>query len=176
MSQSVNLYQISKENFEAFSIHYESFNLDFNENNSSIFDQNFEGLIYLFLAYYDQQMPESLEKLFYPQDFIGEEVDFNNIDFDNIEDFPESTSTYYLNPTAIKEVNTALNTIENNKILDFYNASDFNSNDIYPGVWHNDEREDQAFNKRHLEEGLQLLKETISQAHSNENYILFFTD
>jgi hypothetical protein len=174
MSQSINLYQISKDNFEVFSIDSESFDYDFNENNSSVFDKNFEGLIYLFLCYYDQKLPESLEKLFYPQDFIGEEVDYNNIDFENIEDFPESIAIYYLNPTIIKEIKTVLDTIENNKILDFYNADDFNNNGIYPEVWHTDENEDLAFNKRDLEEGLQLLKETISHAYHNGNYILYF--
>ncbi|KUJ60736.1 hypothetical protein AR687_17075 [Flavobacteriaceae bacterium CRH] len=174
MSQSVNLYQISKKNFEEFSNNHESFDFNFSENNSSIFDQNFEGLLYLFSTYYDQQLPESLEKLFFPKDFIGKDIDFNEIDFDNIEDFPESTSISFINPTTISEVNTFLHTIENDKILASYNADDFNLNNIYPGVWHNDESEDQAFNKRHLAEGLQLLKETISQASNNENYILFF--
>jgi len=176
MSQSVNLYQISKNNFEEFSKNYEYFNFDFSENDSSIFDQNFEGLIYLFSSYYNQQLPESLDKFFYPQNFIGKEIDFSEIDFDNFEDFPESTSTYFIDPTTIGQVNSILVTIENNKILDFYNADNFNLNDIYPGVWHNDESEDQAFNKKHLEEGLQLLKETIFQANTNENYILFFGD
>lgn len=175
MSLSVNLYQINKTNFNEFSKNYESYNLEFNENNCSIFEQNYEGLIFLFSTYYNQELPESLEKLFYPQDFIGQEIDFSTIDFDNMEDFPESTSTHYLNPDDIIEINETLNTIDNESILNFYDADNFNANDIYPSVWHNDESEDQAFNKRHLEEGLQLLKETISKAKENQNYILFFS-
>lgn len=174
MSQSLNLYQISKANFEEFSKNHESFNLDFSEYNSSIFDQNFEGLIFLFSSYYFDQLPKSLEELFYPQDFIGEYVNFSEIDFDTIEDFPESTSIYFLNPVVIKEINSVLENIQNDKILDFYSADLFNTYDIYPTVWHDDESENKAFNKRHLKEGLVLLKHTISQASINENYILFF--
>ncbi|MBE8726109.1 DUF1877 family protein [Flavobacterium hungaricum] len=174
MSQSLNLYQINKSNFEELSKNYQSYNLDFSDHNSSIFEQNYEGLIFLFSTYYNQELPESLEKLFYPQDFIGEEMNISDIDFDNIDDFPEASSTYYLNPETIKEIDTILNSIENDIILSFYDADNFNANDIYPNAWHNDESEDQAFNKRHLEEGLQLLKETISKAKKNQNYILFF--
>lgn len=174
MSQSLNLYQISKANFQEFSRNHESFHFDFSDDNSSIFDQNFEGLIFLFSSYYNDQLPQHLEKLFYPQDFIGDPVDFNEIDFDAVEDFPESTSIYFLNPETIKEINAILEKIKNDEILEFYNAENFNLNDVYPAVWHHDENENQAFNKRHLREGLKLLKHTISQASSNENYILFF--
>lgn len=174
MSQSVNLYRISRDEFQKFSLNKNSYNFNFSNGNSSVFDQNFEGLNFLFLLYYKEQLPEVLKHLFYPQEFVGEEIDFEEIDYDNLDDFPESNAIYFLNPERVTEVDTILNIMDNEKVINFYNSDNFNLNDIYPTTWHNNESEDQAFNKKHLEEGLNLLKKTISQASKNEDYILYF--
>ena len=175
MSQSVNLYQISRIQFEQFSTNKESYNFKFSNDNSSVFDQNFEGLNFLISTYYKGHLPEALEKLFSPQEFVGEEIDYSEIDFDNLDDLPETNAIYFLSPQSIAEVDIVLNKVDNLILLNFYNADNFNANDIYPNIWHNDESEDQAFNRRHLEEGLKLLRKTISSASENDNYILYFT-
>jgi len=176
MSQSVNLYQISKDDFEEFSKNYKTVNLEFTDDNSSVFDQNFEGLNFLLSSFFGEQLPEPFEKLFYPQEFIGDEIDYNQFDLDDIVNFPESNAVYFIDPKNILEINETLNKIDNDKILSFYNALNFNVNDVYPSVWHNDESEDQAFNKRHLEEGLELLRKTFSKASNSKSYILLFNE
>jgi len=175
MSQSTNLYMISKLDFEEFSKNPESYNLVFDDCNSSVFDQNFEGLYFLFSSFYKDQLPEFLEKLFYPKDYIGEAIDYGTIDFDDFDALPESKAIYYLDSLTVKEIAKALKTIKKEALLEFYNADKFNANDVYPHAWHNDESENQAFNKRHLKEGLELLEKTFTNANIEDNYILFFS-
>ncbi|NMH28244.1 DUF1877 family protein [Flavobacterium silvaticum] len=174
MSQSVNLYQIDAVEFRKFSANQEAYDFKFDDTNSAVFDQNYEGLNFLLETYFAGEFPESLEEVFYPTEFVGEEIEFDALDFEDPEDFPESTATYFLKPEVISHANKILESLDADDVLRLYDADSFNKNDIYPTVWHTNESPDQAFNKRHLAEGFDLLKKTLADADSKGNYILYF--
>lgn len=175
MSISTNLYQINGLAFSELQKNHENYQIAFDEDNSSVFEQNFEGLQFLFARYYSENLPDEINLLFNPVDVIGEEVDYSAINWDDIDGFPESSAIYYVKPSDIEKIFRTLQKIDKAGLLGFYNAEEFNQNDIYPGVWHTDESSDKAFNKGHLSEGFDLLYKTISKAAKNNNYILYFT-
>jgi hypothetical protein len=176
MSHSVNLHRLSRAEFEKLSSNKETYKFNFSDETSSVFDQNFEGLRFLFLTYYQNHLPAVLEKIFSPEEYIGEEIDYNDFDFSSLNDILTATPLYFISPNSAAEADEELRRVDNLKLLRGFDAAHFNANDVYPKIWHHNETEDEAFNRRHLEEGLDLLRQTISTARETDSYIIYFTN
>jgi len=175
MGQSSTLYEINKSDFSRIENDTSLFKPDISKS-YEIFEQNFSGIEFILKKTVDKKMTEKIDGIFNPKQCLGEPVDYENIDFTQI-DFSEieDNSINYLNPELIKEINTVLNSISTNEFIDKYNSTELNKNGIYPEVWHDDESDDQAFNKRHIAEGIEQLKSILNRTEENENYIFVFS-
>ncbi|MFD1293858.1 DUF1877 family protein [Lutibacter holmesii] len=175
MGQSSTLYEIDKLNFEKVKKDTSLFKSDLSKS-YTIFEQNFFGLEFILKKTIDKKLTEKIDQIFNPKCYLGEPVDYENIDFSQI-DFSEieDNSIYYLNPELIKEINVILNAISNSEFIMNYNSVELNKNRIYPEVWHDDESDDQVFNKKHIAEGIEQLKSILDRAEKSENYIFVFS-
>ena len=175
MSQSASLYPITPAEFELLKLESDLEQLPDVSTRAEIFEHNFEGLQFLLAKYFKGADLEVINEIFSPSEFLGEEIDYTAIDFED--DFDEvEQPLFYVSPEKVKAINALLATVEEEKFLSLYNADELNANEVYPEAWHNDEADDQLFNKRHLEEGLRYLKQLFNEAAANGNYIFSFIE
>ena len=122
-------------------------------------EQNAFGIEFILKKMVDTKRHEIIEQIFYPKDYLGEKPDYENIDFDEvILDELEDKSIGFLAPDLILEMDNLLRSVKENELEKSYNFSELNSNGIYPENWHDNESSDQAFNCRHIAEGIEQLK------------------
>lgn len=175
MSQSATLYPITPSEFELLKQEADLDQLQDVSTRAEIFEQNFEGLQFLLAKFFKGNELTVINEIFSPSEFLGEEIDYTAIEFED--DFDEvEEPLFYVSPEKVKAINALLVTVDDDKFLSLYNADELNANEVYPESWHNDEADDQLFNKRHLEEGLRYLKELFREASANGNYIFSFIE
>ena len=175
MSQSATLYPITPSEFELLKQEADLDQLQDVSTRAEIFEQNFEGLQFLLAKFFKGNDLTVINEIFSPSEFLGEEIDYTAIEFED--DFDEvEEPLFYVSPEKVKAINALLVMVDDDKFLSLYNADELNANEIYPESWHNDEADDQLFNKRHLEEGLRYLKELFREADANGNYIFSFIE
>jgi hypothetical protein len=175
MSQSASLYPITPSEFQLLKQEADLEQLPDVSMRAEIFEQNFEGLQFLLAKFFKGADLNVISEIFSPSEFLGEEIDYTAIEFED--DFDEvAEPLFYVSPEKVNAINTLLTKIDDKKFLDLYNADELNAAEVYPESWHNDESDDQLFNIRHLEEGLRYLKELFKEAAANGNYIFSFIE
>ncbi len=175
MGQSSTFYEIKKTDFNKIKNEVSLFKIQETESMETL-EQNAFGVEFILKKVFDTKHHEVIEQIFYPKEFLGEKPDYVNMNFDEI-DLCDiiNNSISYLEPDQISKIDSLLNSISNNEIGEKYNSSELNSNEIYPEVWHDNESDDQAFNKRHICEGYEQLKSIFNRANENGNYIFIFS-
>lgn len=177
MSQSATLYPISQESFaiieKAKGKNVRPFDYT---SEYETFQGTFMGLEFVLSKDRDKATISLIEEIFNPKKTVGQ-ADTNNLDFSKLsQDELESLTDFisYLSPEKVEKINNILTKISEQEVADKYNSEELNTNEIYPWCWHDDESEDQAFNKKHLLQDFKLLKDFFNKAASNKNYILCF--
>lgn len=175
MSQATSFYSINAINFKMLSENPET-ELSTIAGDQITLEQNHEGLLFL-LSKIKPQFADLIFSFFYPATSVGTEMDFENIDLENLpEDFDFSSSAiYYSNPDEVSAFEGVLMEITDEDIAGNYAADELNEEGIYPGVWHNSPNPEEAFNALHLLEGFGFLKDFVQKAASEEAYVLAIT-
>lgn len=109
--------------------------------------------------------------------FVGEEIDFSKIDFENLPDDIdlERQPIYYNEPTKVLEICNLLDTISLERFQNNFDHTELNRHDIYPGeIWNDQTDENIAFNVRHMTIEFQNLKAIFKTAKENEEYLLSY--
>lgn len=177
MGQSATLYRIDKNDFHKVEENPKNFGLFKIKKESVTFEKTFEGLIFLLSKNRDSGIASSIRQIFYPTTYVGQKVDFSNLDFDNLpDDFDfESEAVAYIEPGKVSEIATFLNNISEKEFQELFSADELNKNDIYPGdVWNNETSEDIAFNAYSMTEEFINLKNIFANANREEDYILSY--
>jgi hypothetical protein len=117
-----------------------------------------------------------LVQIFHPVNYTGEEINFDNLDMENLpEDFNfESNAVYYNDPGKITEIATFLDTISIDKLKELFNADELNEQGIYPVLWNMETKEDIAFNINHMTQEFAEMKAFFSKAKEEGDYVLSF--
>lgn len=175
MGQSSTLYEINKSDFSKIKHNTSLFRPNMAES-YEIFEQNFSGIEFILKKVIDKRLTEKINEIFKPKLYLGTPIDYEKIDFTKIDFLEiEDKSINYLSPELIKEINSVLGTISTSEFIDKYDSIELNKNGIYPEVWHDDESDDKAFNKRHIAEGIEQLKSVLNRTEKNGNYIFAFS-
>ena len=177
MGQSATLYAIDKNDFKKIAANPEDSGLIKLARYYEIFDKSFEGLRFLLSKNQNTNISELVDQVFYPKGFVGEEIDYSKLDFDNLpQDFDfEKQPIYYNSPERVLEIANFLNTLSLDFIAAQYDADELNANNIYPNdIWNNHIEENYAFNARHMTEEFRNLKVFFNKAKENDDYVLSF--
>jgi hypothetical protein len=175
MGQSATLYEIKEPTFQNIANDPSCFKIDMAER-YEIFEKNFDGISFVLAKCVPEDLKEELNQIFYPSDYLGESIDFDSIDFENLEDpsILENEPISYLTKEKVVQIKNLLLDINKDEFLIKYSSKELNENGVYPEVWHDDESPNQAFNKRDLEEGFDALRKLFQRAAENGHYILTF--
>lgn len=175
MSQSATLYRISQDNFEQLerSKGNQRFDMD-SSKNFATFQGSFMALEFILAKGRDTSTIDIVNELFNPKNVLGQQ-EFDSLPPEEKFEFYESGKLIpYLNTATIAGLNDLLDKVSETDIHLNYDAKELNDNGIYPGVWHNDNSENMAYNERDILEGLAELKAIVSQAEKEKDFILVF--
>lgn len=177
MGQSATLYRIDKNGFSKIIDNPKDFSLLKITKGYEIFEKSFEGLQFVLSKGLDNANKELIEQIFYPKTYIGEEIDFSKINFENLpDDFSfEQQTVYYNELYIVSAIYDLLNTISLDKFQNNFDHTELNRHDIYPrDIWNDETVENIAFNVRHLTIEFQKLKSLVKSAKENDEYLLSY--
>lgn len=139
------------------------------------FNKNFDGLIFVLKKVTDQDQHNLLEEIFYPQESLTNlaEIEFSPNDMENFESWEDPI--FWINSQKVIEINELLEKVSKRDLLGNYDAEELNQNQIYPSIWHYDERVNKCFNKRDIEKGFENLCKIFGNSVKNNNSILVFS-
>lgn len=175
MSQSITLYRVSQENFEVMKANPEGTTILEISKDNIVFPQTFEGLKFVLSKEQDETTKSLLEQLFYPETFIGREIDLDSMETLSDDLDLESTAIYYNDEEVVANMHAFLNNISLEQFHQLYDAHELNENDVYPyNVWIEDGAPDRAFTRRHLAKEFAGLKDFMAAAQADNDYVLSF--
>ncbi|WP_291724983.1 DUF1877 family protein [Bernardetia sp.] len=176
MGQGIGIYEISEDKFEQLAKNPASFEESMTTD-SAFFEGNFEGVLFILQKVVDNQYKEYISEVFYPNEHIGESIiDFFASlegEYDDSLDF-EDNAISYLPPKRVYFLNEILSEVNKQTFLSLYDAQELNDNGIYPEMWHNEETKHKAYNRLHIEEGFDSLRQLFNKAANNKTYLLHF--
>ncbi|NJB37831.1 DUF1877 family protein [Croceivirga sp. JEA036] len=177
MGQRATLYRVDKKRFEELRSlsevdSIEPFIVDFAE-----FEKNHEGLKYLLVKWAKPNEVGLIEEIFYPSESLFDGTTEPNPDDPDewekyLEEFDNDSSIPFLNPEKTKTLGKLLTELNDQDFILLYNSKEMNKNKVYPWCWHDEEKEDLAFNKTDILQGIEKLKKILIEAGQNGDYIL----
>jgi len=177
MSQTATLYRISQDVFKKLSNPdvKQKFDID-SAKDHSIFQGSFMALEYILSKGQGDSTVEFIKEIFNPKHSLGEQ-DLETMSPEEEFNFYESGFFIpFLETSTISDISKILAAISPEDISSKYHAKELNDNNIYPGVWHNDNSPDQAYNRQHILEDFEELKKIIRQAEIEQDYIFVLVD
>ena len=176
MGQSATLYRIDIKDFPKILEDPENFNVSDLNKGYVTFEKTFDGFCFVLSKGQNKTIAELVQQIFYPLTYAGEEIDFNELDMENIpENFNfESTAVYYNDPDKVMEIATFLDTISITDFKELFNADELNEQGVYPNFWNAETQENVAFNVDHMAKEFLEMKEFFSKAKEEGDYVLSF--
>jgi hypothetical protein len=176
MSQSATLYTIAKLDFPKLLENPANFGLLDLKKEYVSFQKTHEGFCFILSKGQNPASAELVKQIFYPPTYVGEEINFENLDLEDLpEDFNfESSAVYYNDPGKVTDINTFLDTINIENFKELFNADELNEQGVYPILWNTETGEDVAFNVRHMAKEFLEMKKFFSKAKEEGDYVLSF--
>ncbi len=137
------------------------------------FDGSFQALQYLLGK---TGVAENLDSLlFYPEIELAQgqqvhDVDFESMDGEEIFEYYSDAITY-TDPETVRLLWQTLQPISVEQLSGLYNSQELVSSKVYPWNWHDNESEDYAFNRRHVTQDYQALREFYEAASRAGEYV-----
>ena len=175
MSQSATLYRVSQEIFKQLNKPDNKQEFDINSAKSySTFQGTFIALVYILCKGQEKAITELICEIFNPKHALGKQEFDSLTGEEQFEFYYSGRFIPYLDLPTISKLNDFIATVSQTDIHLKYDAKEFNENDIYPEVWHNDNSPDQAYNERHILEDFEKLKTIIIQADQEKDFIFVY--
>jgi hypothetical protein len=175
MSQAATLYRVSQDAFEQLNKPHNKQRFDTNSAKSySVFDGSFMALEYILSKGKDHTTIELIKEIFNPKQALGGQEIERLPPEEQFEFYESGLFIPYQDPPTISKLNEFIGNISQADIHSNYDAKELNDNGIYPGVWHNDNSPDKAYNERQLLEDLEELKTIVNLANTEKDYIFVF--
>ncbi len=177
MGQSATLYRIDQNDFSKVTNNPEDFGLFEIAKEYMIFEKTFEGLRFVLSKFQDIQPLKLADQIFYPTTFIGEQIDYANLDYENISDDFDllKQPVYYSDPDKVSEISLFLDRVTVEGFQNLFDSDELNKEEIYPyGIWNKSTDDNHAFNKRDMTEEYKKLVTLFKHAQVDKDYILSY--
>lgn len=177
MSQSATLYRIASNDFSKVKDKPDDFGLFKINKSYETFEKTHEGLRFVLSKVQGEQATELVEQIFYPKTFIGEQIDYSKLDFDNLPDDIDllKEPVYYNEPAVVNEISLLLENLTVDLFQKCFDPDELNEQGIYPsGIWNTRTEPDHAFNVGNMTKEFLRLKEFYQSAKEDGDYILSY--
>lgn len=175
MGQAATLYRVSPATFKQLE------NIDDNRpfdassaKDYFTFDGSSTALEYILSKQQETITASLVSEIFNPSQSLGSETFETLLPEEQFEFYENSKWIPFIDPLTVSKLDAFFKEISTDKIQAMYNAEELNENSIYPEIWHNDNSDDLAFNRKHLTDDFIQLKEMIKHANEDGDYVLFF--
>jgi hypothetical protein len=175
MGQSAVLHSLDKGAFDQLAANPASFEYYKVAVASACFDKTFEGLRFV-LCKAKPEAASLLTHVFEPLLFVGEEIDYAHLDWDNLPpDLPlDGTAVYYHDPATVQDLSTHVAAITDQAFRQAFDPDELNHEGIYPEIWNREEGASNGFNEQALVEELQELKQFLAKASAGNHYCICY--
>jgi hypothetical protein len=177
MGQVASLFCLTEQDFQRLNADPVAFDFSQPGLEGEAFNQTQEGLRFVLAKGRDTETTALVEQIFNPGFFVGEELDYENIDWDQAsDDFPlDAQPIYYNPPETVDAIATFLATITDESFRQAFDPEELNRAKVYPsGVWNRKTGTNQGFNEQSLVEDLHLLKSFFTRIKQKDNYCVCF--
>ncbi|MGI4735305.1 MAG: DUF1877 family protein [Janthinobacterium lividum] len=177
MGQVASLFCLTEQNFQRLNADPVAFDFSQPGLEGEAFNQTQEGLRFVLAKGRDTESTALIEQIFNPWSSVGEEIDYENIDWDQAsDDFPfDAQPIYYNPPETVDAIATFLATITDESFRQAFNPEELNQAEVYPsGVWNRKTGLNQGFNEQALVEDLHLLRSFFIRIQQQGNYCVCF--
>lgn len=141
MSETATLYRIDRNDFHNIEEIFDYSSLLQSAKQKATFYKTFEGLRYLLSRGRNGKTSELVAQIFYPSTFIGKQVDYLRMDFDDRPgDFSEGKQlVYFNNPRKVAELSNMIDTFGVEQIRKHFDPDKMNLEAIVPvGMWNHE--------------------------------------
>ncbi|SFQ82349.1 DUF1877 family protein [Hymenobacter arizonensis] len=175
MGLSAVLHSLDKRTFDQLAADPASFKYYRVAVASASFDKTFEGLQFV-LCKAKPAAADLLSRLFYPLLFVGEELDYAHLDWDNLPpDAPlDGTAVYYHDPATVQALATHVATITDPDVRHAFDPDELNREGIYPEIWNREADANNGFNEHALVEEFHYLQQFLAQASAGGHYCVCY--
>jgi hypothetical protein len=177
MGQVASLFCLTEQDFQRLNADPVAFDFSQPGLEGEAFNQTQEGLRFVLAKGRDTETTALIEQIFNPWSSVGEEIDYENIDWDQAnDDFSlDAQPIYYNPPETVDAIATFLATITDESFRQVFNPEELNRTEVYPsGVWNRKTGLNQGFNEQALVEDLHLLKSFFTRIQQQGNYCVCF--
>ena len=177
MGQSATLYRIAKNDFSKVQDNPDDFGLFKINKSYKTFENTHEGLRFVLSKGQDENALELIDQIFYPNAFVGKQIDYSTVDFDNVPDDIDllKEPVYYNEPIVVNAIASLLDNITVDHFQKSFDPDELNEQGIYPsGAWNTRTEPDHAFNVRDMTNEFLQLKEFFKSAKECGDYILSY--
>ncbi|MEO8406323.1 MAG: DUF1877 family protein [Chitinophagaceae bacterium] len=177
MGQSATLYRIGQQDFQQILNNPDSVDVLTANKQYEVFEKTFAGLQFILSKKYGEHDRELIDQIFYPKEFIGEQIDYANLDYENIpEEFdPLKEPVYFNNPDIVAKIYLLINKISDSEFEKLFNPDELNSHNVYPGtVWNKQIGAEYAFHAVSMMGEFSKLKALFKNATLNNDFLLSY--
>ena len=175
MGQSAVLHSLDNNTFAQLAANPASFEYYKVAVASACFDKTFEGLRFV-LCKAKPEAASLLTHVFEPLLFVGEEIDYANLNWDNLPpDLSlDGTAVYYHDPATVEALSIYIATITDQAFRQAFDPDELNRAGIYPEIWNREESANNGFNEQALVEEFQELQQFLSKASAGSHYCICY--
>ena len=177
MGQSATLYRIASSDFSKVKDNPDNFGLFEINKQFETFEKTHEGFRFVLSKGHNKNNVEVVEKIFYPKTFVGEQIDYSALDFDNLPNDIDllKEPVYYNEPNVVNAISSLLDNISIDQFQKNFDPDELNEQEIYPsGVWNKRTEPNYAFNVGDMTKEFIRLKEFYKSAYDAGDYVLSY--
>jgi len=177
MGQIASLFCLTEQDFQLLTADHAAFDWSQPQLDGEGFNKTFEGLRFVLSKGRDAETTALVEQIFEPWSFVGEEIDYENIDWDQVsDDFPfDAQPTYYNPPETVDAIAAFLATVTDEEFKQAFDPEELNQAEVYPGrVWNRETAPNIGYNERDMLAELHLLQNFFARIQQQGNYCVCF--
>ncbi|MFD2717110.1 DUF1877 family protein [Hymenobacter monticola] len=177
MGQIASLFCLDEAGFQQVAANPESVAIPPLALASEGFNKTFMGLQFVLAKGRPPEQAALLGQLFEPVTHVGAEIDYDQIDWENLSaDVPlEGTAVYYHDPATVQALAHVLATVTDDAFCQAFNPDELNREGVYPGgVWNREVDENIGYNARDLLEELHHLQHFFALASAGQHYCICY--
>ena len=177
MGQTAALFCLTAQDFQQLNADPAAFDWAQPQLDGESFNKTFEGLRFVLAKGRDTETTALVEQIFEPLSFVGKEIDYEAIDWDEVGgDFPfDAQPTYYNPPKVVDAIAAFLATVTDEGFRQAFDPEELNQAEVYPGrIWNRETAPNIGYNERAMLAELQLLRNFFARIQQRGNYCVCF--
>jgi hypothetical protein len=177
MGQAASLFCLTEQDFQQLHADPATFDWAQPQLEGEGFNKTQEGLRFVLAKGRDAETTALVGQIFEPWSFVGEEIDYENIEWDQVsEAFSFDVQPIYYNPPeTVDAIAAFLATVTDEAFKQAFDPEELNQAEVYPGrIWNKETAPNIGYNERDMLAELHLLRSFFARIQQQGSYCVCF--